>query len=125
MKNFNWYSKYDMNIFLPIKDVPKADEILSKTDVLNPYLEYISPFKPLFKEKVDYQKMIYKMDKIHMFLNNKLKDEVLSKNLLDDHVKLKDNAVSVLQKFLNFKKKKNRRKKNEIQLLYKVHLLYF
>ena len=86
----------------------------------HPYLDYQTEWRPKYASDVNYANMFMKMCQIHGYLNEKLKDEVLMKSLLQDTLKTKQPVKGKLLETKILKTRRIRRKKNEIVCFYHV-----
>ena len=89
----------------------------------HPYLDYQTEWRPKYASDVNYANMFMKMCQIHGYLNEKLKDEVLMKSLLQDTLKTKQPVKGKLLETKILKTRRIRRKKNEIVCFYNVRLI--
>ena len=103
----------------------------------HPYLDYQTDFRPKYDSQTNYAELFLKMCAIHGLLNEKLKDEILIKSLLQDSLKVNPEIkYPIKEKILDrhiqtnldsniLKTRRIRRKKNEIVCFYHVSIIFF
>jgi hypothetical protein len=108
------------NVVQELIDVLVVPKTLHNENFFHPYLDYQTEWRPKYSPDVNYASMFMKMCQIHGYLNEKLKDEVLLKALLQDTLKIKYPVKGKLLETKILKTRRIRRKKNEIVCFYHV-----
>lgn len=87
---------------------------------LEPHMQPMNYPVPVYKGNEDYSNLLVKMWVLHGIFNDRLKDEILIKNLLKDAISSESFNDDMSQEDQETKAKRIRRKKNEIASFYIV-----